>query len=134
MIKFLLMSKKSQTKDGRKFVKFFTSMKIEVKGEEEKGKQEKSLTVKFDKTIDTSKFRRGIITAKDGEVEIPYKYEIREVVDKDGNKKLKYPYIYVKSMVSYEERLPKSTGEFDLKDEEETEETEINDDDLPFDK
>lgn len=133
MIKFLLMSKNQETANGRKFKKFFTSMNIVVKGEEEKGKQEKTLTVKFDKEIDVSSFRRGIITANEKDVELPYKFEIREVEDKKtGEKKLKYPHIYVKAIISYEERLPKSTGEFNLKDEAETEETEISDDKLPF--
>lgn len=123
-VKFLLMSKNQKTESGRTFRKFFTSMNIVVKGEEEKGLQSKTLTVKFDKAIDTSKFKRGIITAEENQVDLPYKFEIREV-EKDGVKKLKYPHVYVKSIISYEERLPKSTGQFDLKDEEETEATEI---------
>lgn len=126
MVKFLLMSKNQKTANGRSFRKFFTSVNIIVKGEEDKGKQEKTLTVKFAKEIDTSKFRRGIITANENDVELPYKYEVRTVTDKDGNEKLKYPHVYVKAIESYEERLPKSTGDFNLKDEQETEETEID--------
>ena len=127
MIKFLLMSKMQETADGRKFRKFFTSMRIVVEGEEDKGLQEKTLTVKFDSNVKTDGFRRGIITAKEGDVEIPYKFKVRKVTDKKTGKEVtKYPHVYVKAIEGYEERLPKSTGTFDLKDEEETEETEID--------
>lgn len=129
MIKFLLMSKNQETANGRKFRKFFTSVKIIVAGEEDKGPQDKTLTVKFDKNIDTSSFRRGIITAEEKDVELPYKYQIKKVTDKDGNEKLRYPHIYVKNVLIYEERLPKSTAQFNLKDEEETEEVTIDEKD-----
>ena len=127
MIKLLLMSKNQTTKDGRSFKKFFTSADVIVKGEEEKGLQKKSLTVRFEKTIDTSKFVRGILTVKEDKIEMPYKYEIREV-EKNGVKKLRYPSIYIKEVIEYEPRQPKSTIHFNLLDETETEEVDIPED------
>ena len=127
--KLLLMSKQQTRADGKsKYRKFFTYMDIEVKGEEDKGLQLKSITVKFDKTIDTSKFVRGIITLDDNDFDAPYKYEVKEEVQQDGSVKKKYPHIYIKKIVSYEDRKPKSTGQFNLMDEAETEETEIEED------
>ncbi len=124
--KFLLMSKLQKPNGKAKFRKFFTYMDIEVKGEEEKGTQLKSLTVKFDDSIDTKNFVRGIITAEESDVDLPYKYEIKEV-EKDGEIKKKYPHIFVKKIISYEPRSPKSTGTFNLMDEaDEVEETEID--------
>ena len=126
--KMLLMSKNQTRADGKsKFRKFFTYMDIEVKGEEDKGLQTKSLTVKFDKTIDTSKFIRGVITLDENDYDAPYKYEVKEEVQQDGSVKLKYPRIYVKKIIKYEDRKPKSTGQFNLMDEAETDEIEIDD-------
>ena len=126
--KMLLMSKNQTRADGKsKFRKFFTYMDIEVKGEEDKGLQSKSLTVKFDKTIDTSKFIRGVITLDENDYDAPYKYEVKEEVQQDGSVKLKYPRIYVKKIIKYEDRKPKSTGQFNLMDEAETDEIEIDD-------
>ena len=126
MITLLLMSKSQETEDGRKFRKFFTSVKIVVKGEEEQGLQEKSLTVRFDRNVDSSKFYRGILKVEDADIDIPYKWEIKSKIDKKtGKEKVVYPYVYVRKVASYEERKPQSTAKFDLKDESDTEETEI---------
>ena len=126
LVKMLLMSKQQTRADGKsKYRKFFTYMDIEVKGEEDKGLQLKSITVKFDKTIDTSKFIRGIITLDENDYDAPYRYEVKEEVQPDGTVKQKYPHIFIKKIVSYEDRKPKSTGQFNLMDEADTEETEI---------
>lgn len=125
--KLLLMSKNQTRADGKsKFRKFFTYMDIEVKGEEEKGLQTKSLTVKFDKTIDTSKYVRGIITVDEKDIDIPYRFEVKEETQADGTVKQKYPRVFIKKVINYEERKPKSTGTFNLMDEAETEEVEID--------
>ena len=127
--KLLLMSKQQTRADGKvKYRKYFTYMDIEVKGEEEKGLQLKSITVKFDKSIDTSKFVRGIITLDENDFDAPYRYEVKEETLPDGTVKLKYPHIFIKKIISYEDRKPKSTGQFNLMDEAETEETEIEED------
>ena len=121
MKKLLLKSKKKQTKDGRKFRTYFTDVMILVKGEEEKGKQRKSLTVKFDKTVDTSKYVRGLIEVEDQDIDLPFKYQI---ITKDG--KESYPSIFIRKIHSYEEKKGESTIEF-LTDENETEDTVIDD-------
>ena len=124
-MKLLLMSKMQKRPDGKsKFKKFFTYFDIEVKGEEDKGLQTKSITVKFDKSIDTSKFTRGILTVKDKDIDLPYRYEIKEI-EKDGELKKSYPHVFIKAYESFEERKPKSTAVPNLMDEEETEEVEI---------
>lgn len=129
-VKLLLMSKKQKLSNGKSFKKFFTYMDIEVKGEEEKGLQLKSITVLFDEKVDTKNFTRGILTVEENDMDIPYRYEIKEVTKKDGTTGLSYPHIYIKKVISYEERKPKSTGQFNLMDEAETEETEIDNEDI----
>ena len=121
--KLLLMSKMNQTEDGRKFRKFFTSMNIVVKGEEEKGLQNKTLNVKFDKEISTKDFVRGIVEVDENKIEIPYKWEVKEDA-KTGKKR--FPTIWIKEIVSYTPKLAKSTGTFNLLDEEETDEVVIS--------
>ena len=124
--KMLLMSKQKTTNDGkRKYRKFFTYVDIEVKGEEEQGLQTKSITVKFDRSVDTSGFTRGILTLDEKDVDKPYKYEVKEKVKEDGTIEKSYPHIFIKKVLNYEERKPKSTAQFNLMDEEETEEIEI---------
>ena len=125
--KLLLMSKQQTRPDGKsKFRKYFTYVDIEVKGEEDKGLQTKSVTVKFDKTVDTSKFVRGILSVDEKDIDIPYRYEIKEKLDENGEVKKTYPHIYVKKVLNFEERKPKTTAQFNLMDEAETEETEID--------
>ena len=128
MLKMLLMSKQQTRPDGKsKFRKYFTYVDIEVEGEEDKGLQTKSVTVKFDKSIDTSRYVRGILTVKEENIDIPYRYKIKETVQEDGTVKKTYPHIYIKKVESYEERKPKTTAQFNLMDEAETEEAEIDD-------
>lgn len=121
--KLLLMSKINQTADGRKFRKFFTTMNIIVKGEEEKGLQQKTLNVKFDKEISTKDFVRGIVQVDENKIEIPYKWEVKED-PKTGKKR--FPTIWIKEIVMYTPKLAKSTGTFNLLDEEETDEVVIS--------
>lgn len=130
MIKLLLMSKQKTRKDGKsKYRTFFTYVDIEVKGEEEKGLQTKSITVKFDKKVDTSKFFRGILTVEDKDIDIPYRYEIKDKVV-DGETKKSYPHIFVRAVKDFEERKPKTTAVPNLMDEaEEVESTEIDEED-----
>lgn len=121
-IKLLLKSKKKQSKDGRKFRTYFTDVMILVKGEEEKGKQRKTLTVKFDKDCpNTSSLVRGIITCDEKDIDLPFKYQ---VIQKDG--KDSYPTIYIRNFKSYEEKRGQSSIEF-ITEENETEETAIDD-------
>lgn len=121
MVKLLLKSKKKQTKDGRQFRTYFTDVMIVVKGEESKGKQRKTLTVKFDKECKgVSKLTRGYLSVKESDIDMPFKYQI---VQKDG--KDSYPSIFIRNFEEYEEVKGKSTIEFITEDE--TEETVIDD-------
>lgn len=122
MKQLLLMSKTQKTKDGKKkFRKFFTRVMIQVKGEEDKGKQKKSLTVRFAEGIETKDFIRGILSVEDNDIEIPYQWAITKTDDgKD-----RYPSIYVKKVAKFEPRLSETTVEFCLEDEKETEDVDI---------
>ena len=125
MIKLLLKSKKKKAKNGATFRTYFTDVMIVVKGEEEKGKQRKTLTVKFDKGVDTSKLVRGFITCEEQDIDLPFKYQ---VLTKDDGK-LSYPNIFVRKIQSYEENKGKSTIEF-ITEEDETEDTVIDEDEV----
>ena len=119
-IKFLLCVKNQTTENGRSFRKFFTFTKILVEGEEDKGLQEKTLTVRFNSELDTKKLRRGILTCDANAVDMPYMWRITK--DKKTGKD-RYPYIYVNSYIDFEPRCGRSSIEFDLKDESEEEES-----------
>lgn len=121
-IKLLLKSKKKTTNDGKKqFRTYFTSVLILVKGEEEKGKQRKTLTVRFDDSVNTKDLVRGIVTVEEKDIDLPFKYQVQH---KDG--KDTYPYIYIRKIKSYEEKRGQSSIEF-ITDEDETEDTVIDD-------
>lgn len=125
MVKLLLKSKKKKAKNGSTFRTYFTDVNIVVKGEEEKGKQRKSITVKFDKDLKVSNLVRGIITVNDDkDIDLPFKYQ---VLEKDG--KPSYPVIFIRKYDSYEERKGKSTIDF-ITDEEETADTVIDDEEV----
>lgn len=126
MKQLLLMSKQQETKDGKKFRKFFTKVFIQVKGEEAKGLQKKSITVKFAEGINTKDFIRGLLSAEDVDIEIPYQWSIGKT--KDG--KDRYPRIYVKKVAKFEPRLSESTVKFCLEDEQETEPVDIEDEEV----
>ena len=120
-IKLLLKSKKKTTSDGKKqFRTYFTSVLILVKGEEEKGKQRKTLTVRFDESVNTKDLVRGIVTVEEKDIDLPFKYQVQQ---KDG--KDTYPYIFIRKIKSYEEKRGHSSIEF-ITDEEETEDTVID--------
>lgn len=124
MLKLLLKSKKKKASNGAQFRTFFTDVMIVVKGEEEKGKQRKSITVRFDKSVDTSKLVRGFLTVDEKDIDLPFKYQI---IEKDG--KPSYPSIFIRKYESYEEKKGNSTITF-LTEEDETEETVIDEDDV----
>lgn len=121
MLELLLKSKKKTNQNGAEFRTYFTDVMILVKGEEEKGKQKKTLTVKFDKAVDTRNIIRGIVKVEEKDIDLPFKYQVKE---KDG--KESYPTIYIRKIASYEERKGASTIEF-LLEENDTEETVIDD-------
>ena len=121
MLELLLKSKKKTNQNGAEFRTYFTDVMILVKGEEEKGKQKKTLTVKFDKAVDTRNIIRGIVKVEEKDIDLPFKYQVKE---KDG--KESYPTIDIRKIAEYEVRKGASTIEF-LLEENDTEETVIDD-------
>lgn len=77
------------------FLRYFAPVKMLVKGEESKGKQAKSLTVKFTKDVQLPKDARFFILTVDeskGQIGCPFIYEVTE--DEDGNKI--FPVIWIR--------------------------------------
>lgn len=119
MIKLLLKSKKKKASNGANFRTYFTDVMIVVKGEEDKGPQRKTITVKFAEGVKTSDLVRGYLTCDEKDVDLPFKYQ---VLEKDG--KPSYPIIYIRKYENYEEKKGQSTIKFIT--EEETEDTVID--------
>lgn len=136
MLKVKVLSKQvTVEKDGKKksFLRYFTHVKMVVKGEEEKGKQLKSLTVKF--TEDVSKqlpkgarfFYLGLEKPLE-QLSCPRVYEVKIEQDKDGNEIKKFPVVWIRGYDKYEDIPMKPiTDDVDFETEDvTTEETEIN--------
>lgn len=118
----------------RKFTAYYTKMKLIVKGEESKGKQEKYLTVKFRKEVNTQAIKRGYLIINNSDnLNAPFIYSIEK--DEETGKDV-YPCVWVRGFDEYVEELRKHDQSDFIIDEEETEKTEIgevdNKDDLPF--
>ena len=146
LVSLKILSKKIETEvNGRKrtFNRYFSPVKIVVKGEEEKGRQRKSITVKFTQDVTLPKGVRFFILTVDTDKDqlgAPHVYEVTQ--DENGNPK--YPVIWIRG---YEELKPLKAKsrpitedvEFETEDVE-TEEHEIendeadtpNNDNLPF--
>lgn len=90
-----VFSKVVKLDNGKTFRSYWTHMNVLVKGKENKGKQLKSVTVKFRKNIDTTNITNGVIT---GDINFPFVYEIIE--DTFGNKT--YPTVWIRSVDKYE--------------------------------
>lgn len=134
-IKIEIFSKSQKNSKGITYRRFWTYMKLKVAGEEDKGKQKKSITVKFRQGVDTKNIKRGYLYLTD--YNAPFKYEIK----KDENNNDKYPELWVRKIDKYEEKLSSHSQNDFITDEEETEEftsTDSNNDsvtsdgDLPF--
>ena len=120
-IKVLKTTKK--TKDGKSFDSYFTPVEIVVKGEEEKGPQQKGLTLNFSKEADKKlpvNFNGGVLEVKGENVIMPFVYEIKQ---KDGRDV--YPNVYIKDFESITPLKPRSNTCRFLVDEEESEETDL---------
>lgn len=127
LIKIKLLSKQVNA-GGKKFRRYFTPVNIVVKGEEEKGKQSKSLTVKIAKSCELpkdTKFAILTVDASKGQISLPTIYEVTE--DKDGNSI--YPVVWLRGFVDCKPIQPKidmSNVDFDLGDDaDDNEEVEI---------
>ena len=136
MVSLKILSKKvTVEKDGKKksFNRYFTRVKMVVKGEEEKGKQLKSLTVKF--TEDASKelpkdarFFTIDVDNEKGNLGCPRIYEVKVTEDKDGNEVKEFPVIWIRGFSNYKPLPVKPiTEDVDFETEDtETEEHEID--------
>lgn len=123
-MKIKVLSNENKTADGRTFTGFFTPVTIMVKGEEDKGVQEKTLTVKFSETAQKKlpiKFKSGIIECKGEDVVAPYVYEIKQ--KEDG--KPDYPFVTIKDFISVSPLPQRENTCTFLIDEQETEESEM---------
>ena len=121
LIKIMITKRNQKSADGKKkFVIFRTKMNLIVKGEEEKGKQPKWVTVKFPSDVDTKELTRGLLTVKVADISFP---RIFEVVEKeDGSKE--YPVVWVREYKEFHESVREIENPF-ITDESDTEETDI---------
>lgn len=136
LIKIQISRMNRKSKDGkRKWIEFRTKMNLVVKGEEEKGKQDKWVTVQFDESINTKELSRGLLTVKVADVSFPRIYEIKDVKDEEtGEIKKKYPVVWVNAFKEFhaierEIENPFVTDGFD----DESEDTEETESDVGFD-
>ena len=106
---------------------FYTKMNLIKVGEEEKGKQICSVTVKFTSDVDSRNVTNGMLTAYVKDVGFPHKYEIKkDVPQEDGTVKNEYPTVWIRGFKSFEEIERDVENPF-VTDETETEESEIED-------
>lgn len=127
LIKIQISRMNRKSKDGkRKWIEFRTKMNLVVKGEEEKGKQDKWVTVQFDESINTKELSRGVLTVKVADISFPRVYEIKDVTDETtGEIKKKYPVVWVNAFkefhaVEREIENPFVTDGFDEESEDES--------------
>lgn len=116
--------KKEVSVNGRKFNTYFTKCRLVKKGEEDKGKQEVWLNVKFRNNVATSNLKNGTLIVEPKHINMPYVYEIT----KDEKGKDVYPTLWVRGYNKFIPNVVKYSQDiFVVDDEEETEETEIED-------
>lgn len=136
LVKIKVLSTKVQV--GKKsFLRYFTYLNLVVVGEEEKGKQKKSVTVKFieevSKNLPKDRFFILTVDTNKDQISCPRKYEVRQIEDKKtGEMKDDYPILWVRGYEEFTPIKPRPITddvEFCV-DEEPTEETEIDNDEL----
>lgn len=114
----VLKSKKTE------FPSYYTPVGIVVKGEEEKGEQQKGLKVIFSKVADKKlpvDFKGGIIDVNGEDVNFPFVYEIKTKENGEDD----YPFVYIKDLNSITPLKPRTNTCRFLGVEEDSEETEI---------
>ena len=125
LVTLIIKSKTVKSKDGKKkFRTFRTPMNLIVRGEEEKGKQVKEVTVKFVSDVDTKNITNGKLTCYVRDLGFPSKYY--EVTEDENGEKV-YPTVWIRGYKSFEEVERDIENPF-VSDEKETPESEI-----PFD-
>lgn len=122
LIKILITKRNLKSKDGKKkFSTFRTKMFLLVKGEEEKGKQEKWVTVKFPSDVDTKNLSRGLLTVKVADISFPRIYEVTN----NKNGEVEYPTVWVREFKEFHSIEREVENPF-ITDEVDTEETDID--------
>ena len=129
-IKLVVYVRVRKNKKGKTFPSYSTKMNIIVKGEEEKGAQEKYVDLKFGKDVDRkiidSLKGKNYITCNAEDVSAPFVYEVSEETNEDGVLVKKYPVVWVNGVLEAKVAPKKHpTQSAFVTDEEETEETEI---------
>ena len=117
-IKIKVLSKSYETKEGRKFKKYFTPVSIVISGEEDKGLQPKTIDVKFTKGIEP---KVGIYELEPKQLSLPNKF----VIDVDSNGKKSYPTAWIRGYVSVKPLPITFKNCHPIVDEEDDEDTEI---------
>ena len=130
-IKILVFSKQGKVK-GKTFFNYRTSMKIVVKGEEDKGLQKKTVDVKFRQTASIpgktigKDYLRGYLVCEDTKVDAPSFWAIKEVENEDGDIVRKYPAVWISEVKGYTEAEKRATqSAFVLEDEPSDEESDL---------
>lgn len=122
-LKIKIYKKEVNSSNGRKFPTYFTKVKMVKKGEEDKGRQEVWLNVKFRNNVATSNLRSGTLVVDASQINMPFTYEI--VKDEKG--KDVYPTLWVRGYIDF---IPKGkqanyTQDMFVVDEEDVESGEI---------
>lgn len=123
-MKIKVLAKTRKNEKGQEFYSFFTPVTIMVKGEEDKGVQQKTLDVKFTKEADKQlpvNFKGGIIDADGENVGFPFVYEVK--TNEDGSKE--YPTCWIRKINSVSPLKPRENTCTFLVDEDDTPETSI---------
>lgn len=126
-IKLLVVVKTRKTKQGRKFKSYRTLMNLPVV-EHDNAIEQKWVDLKFGKDVEQKDIDalkgRGYITVPDDAISAPFKYEITEDVNEQGEDVTRYPTVWVNKILHYEEAIRKpSQSSFVV--ESDTEETDI---------
>lgn len=125
MLTLKVLSKKITIKKGnskKTFNRYFTYMMLPVKGEESKGKQRKSVTVKFTQAVKyDERFALVTVDVSKGQISAPKIYEIKQL--EDGTKE--YPTVWIRGFENVQKIEPKvddNSFDFCLDGEDDSEE------------
>jgi len=86
-----------RNEDGSLWPKFYTILSFIVKGEENRGYQDKAVSLKFDKSVDWSKLSGGFLVVHKSKIVKPKIYEI--TTDEQGKKH--YPFVLVREIEDF---------------------------------
>jgi len=126
-IKLLVVVKTRKTKQGRKFKSYRTLMNLPVV-ENDNAIEQKWVDLKFGKEVDQKDIDalkgRGYISVPDNAISAPFRYEITEEENENGDLVKRYPTVWVNKISHYEEAIRKPS-QSSFVTESDTEETEI---------